>query len=32
VQFGSEVFLQRSREPRFADARFTGQQYDLPFA
>src|SRR4029077_1303011 len=29
---GSNSFQQRSRQSRFADARFTGQQYDLTFA
>jgi hypothetical protein len=31
VRFGGEVFQQRGRQPRLADARFTGEQHDLPF-
>ena len=32
VRLGSEAFQQRSRQARFADARFTGEQHHLAFA
>ena len=32
VRLASKAFQERSRQSRLADARFTGEQHDLPFA
>ena len=32
MRLGSEAFQQRSRQSRFADARFAGEQHHLAFA